>query len=238
MKSLQTSLSVSMLGLACVSLGASCDAGSTASEPEHAADTSGGSGGDGEGEGAAPANGEGAAPAADGGAGAASTDPFARCAVPTYPCGAPDEVCECTPELFCDTHSSNPVTWCGQPGSFFDGSGCRRQSCTGDEECAAGFRCVPSGLVFDGCLSSQIDLCDDCACIATDDCGGTVTCIEVELAPPERDCDLSVSNCPAVDREAGLTEVLYGDLSAPLRAKVEACLADVIAARAVCDPEP
>lgn len=214
-------------------LAASCTEGTG-----HVAGTLGGSGGEGAGEGASRADGGSAGAARhDGVSGTVSVDPFAQCAVPTYPCGAPDEVCGCTPELFCDTHSSNPVTWCGQPGSFFDGSGCRRQSCTGDEECAAGFRCVPSGLVFDGCLSSQIDLCDDCGCIATDDCGGTITCIEIELAPPENDCDLSMNDCPSIDRRDGLTGALQQrDLSDALRETVEACLTDVLAAREVCDP--
>lgn len=164
-------------------------------------------------------------------------DPFAQCAVPTYPCGAPDETCDCTPEVLCQRNERSAAVRCGLPGSFFDAAGCRRQNCMGDEDCAAGLRCVPSALVYDGCLPSELEGCDGCVCGAVTDCGGTITCIEEELAPPELDCDLSGSECPAIDREDGLMGALeHENLSQALRETVEACLADVMAAREVCDP--
>jgi hypothetical protein len=98
---------------------------------------------------------------------------------------------------------------------------------------------VPSALVYDLCLPSEFEGCGDCICGAVEDCGGTVTCIEEELAPPELDGDLSGSECPEIDREDGLTGVLQNvNLRDALRAKVEQCLTKVQAARAGCAAEP
>jgi len=208
------------LGFVCSVLGASCE-----EVGERDADTTAGGGG------------EGTDPTAGGAAGVAAADPFALCAVPTHPCGSATNDCGCTPELLCDHNS--PAVRCGLPGSFLDAAGCLRQICASDDECATGFRCVPSALVSDLCLPSELEGCDDCFCITVTDCGGTVTCIEEELVPPELDCDLSGAECPTIDREDGLTGVLQRrDLSDALRAKVEECLARVRAARAACGLEP
>ena len=235
------------LGLAWLFIGVSCT-----EEADRGAVTHAPRGGASAGEGAAPAEGgggegaavaaghggEGAAPAG-GGAGAAPTDPFASCSVPTHPCGRAGETCDCTPELLCQHLSSSRALECGRPGSYFDGAGCLRQLCASDEDCATGSRCVPSGLVDEGCLPSALEACDDCMCGAFADCGGSITCIEEELAPPERDCDLTGSSCPESARQAALMGALeVENLSDTLRAKVEACLADVVAAREICAPEP
>lgn len=133
---------------------------------------------------------------------------------------------------------------CGQVGSQFDASGCRRQECQSDGDCGADERCMAPPLhgVFELCSSSVyesvVNECDTCSVSTSADCGTPAFCESREEYPPADDCPIAGLGCNGlfVAQASVLGYLEQWDEDSELFAALSQCHDRIRDAREACSP--
>jgi hypothetical protein len=135
--------------------------------------------------------------------GGVATDPFAHCTVPPLV-----EVATCSFEQACERLE------CGKPWSLQGEDGCLRETCTWDEDCSDGERCIPAPVAgaFEEWLTLGCDSCElttqgqcVCSCLESGDEFRAV-CLPRSEFPPSRDCPIDGLSCAELGAAANVVE--------------------------------
>jgi hypothetical protein len=114
-----------------------------------------------------------------------------HCETPTFSMG----------DSTCGSEETRAALRCGQPGSQFDATCCRRTQCSDDADCGDAGRCLPRIVQapHDGIFGSLIEecspTCGGCSCSGTDDVDRRGYCVNADEGLARFDCPVSGVPC-------------------------------------------
>jgi hypothetical protein len=114
-----------------------------------------------------------------------------HCETPTFSMG----------DSTCGSEETRAALRCGQPGSQFDATCCRRTQCSDDADCEDAGRCLPRIVhaPHDGAFGSLVEecspTCDGCSCSGTDDVDHHGYCVNADEGLARFDCPVSGVPC-------------------------------------------
>jgi hypothetical protein len=139
-----------------------------------------------------------------GGSANAGTSGSSGCSFVTHPAF---DVSHCETPTFsmgdstCGPEETRAALRCGEPGSQFDATCCRRKQCNDDADCDSAGRCLPrivqtpqnanSGSLVEECSPT----CSGCSCSGTDDVDRRGYCVNADEGPARFDCPVSGVPC-------------------------------------------